>query len=308
LLKKQNKRLKRSANPLKVEAECAACILNRAAAEIKMATTNPALRFRAMIELIHVLKKEFKPSAVPADLGTKRDRLVKRVTGNNDPYKRSKRLCNENALKLLPYARKIVEEGYTQQDRFKRACLCAMVGNMMEFDIPGHNFTFGTLRKSLKEAAKDLVVDDTSKIYEAAKNSNKILYLTDNAGEIVFDTLLVEQLKNMGLTVIVAVKGGPILNDATMEDAEISGMTKIADKVITTGTDAVGFVPKEVSAEFMDVYKSVDMVFAKGMGYAETLTEYKLEKPHALLFRTKCEPVANFFGVPRNKNVAKLMP
>jgi len=308
LLKKQNKRLKRSANPLKVEAECAACILNRAAAEIKMATTNPALRFRAMIELIHVLKKEFKPSAVPADLGTKRDRLVKRVTGNNDPYKRSKRLCNENALKLLPYARKIVEEGYTQQDRFKRACLCAMVGNMMEFDIPGHNFTFGTLRKSLKEAAKDLVVDDTSKIYEVAKNSNKILYLTDNAGEIVFDTLLVEQLKNMGLTVIVAVKSGPILNDATMEDAEISGMTRIADKVITTGTDAVGFVPKEVSAEFMDVYKSVDMVFAKGMGYAETLTEYKLEKPHALLFRTKCEPVANFFGVPRNKNVAKLMP
>ena len=182
-----------------------------------------------------------------------------------------------------------------------------MVGNMMEFDIPGHNFTFGVLKKSLKEAAKDLVVDDTGKIYEMAKNSSKILYLTDNAGEIVFDTLLVEQLKNMGLTVIVAVKGGPVLNDATMEDAEISGMTKIADKVITTGTDAVGLAPKEVSAEFMDVYKSVDMVFAKGMGYAETLTEYRLEKPHALLFRTKCEPVANFFAAPRNKNIAKLM-
>jgi uncharacterized protein with ATP-grasp and redox domains len=50
------------------------------------------------------------------------------------------------------------------------------------------------------------------------------------------------------------------------------------------------------------------MVFAKGMGYAETLTEYKLKKPHALLFRTKCEPVANFFAVPTDKNVAKLMP
>ena len=130
---------------MKVEAECAACIINRAAAEIKMATTNPALRFRAMMELIHLLKREFKPSAVPADLGTKRDRLVKRVTGNSDPYRRSKRLCNENALKLLPYAKKIVDDGYTQQDRFKRACLCAMVGNMMEFDIPGHNFTFGVL-------------------------------------------------------------------------------------------------------------------------------------------------------------------
>lgn len=295
-------------SPLKVEAECAACIINRAAAEIKLATTNPALRFRAMMELLHMLSKEFKPSAVPADLGTKRDRLIKRVTGNDDPYKRSKRLCNENALKLLPYARKLVEEGYTQQDRFKRACLCAMVGNMMEFDIPGHNFTFGMLRKSLREAAKDLVIDDIGRIYEVAERSREVLYLTDNAGEIVFDTLLVEQLKNMGLKVIVAVKGGPVINDATWEDAEVSGMTKIADKVITTGTDAVGLAPKEVSTEFLSVYKSVDMVFAKGMGYAETLTEYKLEKPHALLFRTKCEPVANFFGVHRNKNVAKLMP
>ena len=293
---------------MKVEAECAACIVNRAAAEIKLATTNPALRFRAMMELLHMLSKEFKPSAVPADLGTKRDRLIKRVTGNDDPYKRSKHLCNENALKLLPYARGIVEEGYNQQDRFKRACLCAMVGNVMEFDIPGHSFTFRTLKKSLREAARDLVVDDTGKIYEVAQKARKVLYLTDNAGEIVFDTLLVEQLKNMGLTVIVAVKGGPVINDATMEDAEISGMTKVADKVITTGTDAVGLAPKEFSAEFMDFYNSVDMVFAKGMGYAETLTEYRLEKPHALLFRTKCEPVANFFAVPRNKNVAKLIP
>jgi uncharacterized protein with ATP-grasp and redox domains len=292
---------------LKVEAECAACIISRGAAEIKEATTNPALRFRAMMELLHMLSREFKPSAVPADLGTKRDRIIKRVTGNNDPYKRSKRICNENALKLLPYARKLVEEGYTQQDRFKRACLCAIVGNTMEFDIPGHRFTFRGLKRTLREAGKDMVVDDVNKIYEAAKNSSKVLYLTDNAGEIIFDTLVVEQLKNMGLTVVVAVKGGPVINDATLEDAEISGMTKIADKVITTGTDAVGLAPKEVSAEFLSVYESVDMVFAKGMGYAETLTEYKLKKPHALLFRSKCEPVANFFAVSKEKNVAKLM-
>jgi uncharacterized protein with ATP-grasp and redox domains len=64
---------------------------------------------------------------------------------------------------------------------------------------------------------------------------------------------------------------------------------------------------KEVSAEFLSVYESVDLVFAKGMGYAETLTEYKLRKPHVLLLRTKCVPVANFFGVAREKNVAKLM-
>ena len=293
---------------MKVEAECAACIISRAATEVVEATTNPALRFRAMAELLRLLSKEFKPTAVPADLGTKRDRLIKRVTGNDDPYKRRKRLSNEKALKLLPYVKKIVEEGYTQQDRFKKACLCAMVGNIMEFDIPGHRFTFGSLRKSFRESAKDLVIDDTNKIYELAKKTNTILYLTDNAGEIVFDTLLVEQLKDMGLKVTVAVKGGPVLNDATLEDVEISGMNKIADKIITTGADAVGLSIKEVTPEFLNHYHSADMIFAKGMGYAETLTEYQLKKPHALLFRTKCNPVANFFGVPRNKNVAKLMP
>jgi hypothetical protein len=293
---------------LKVEAECAACILNRAAAEATEATVNPALRFRVMTELLRLLSKEFRPTAVPADLGTKRDRLIKRITGNNDPYKRSKRISNEKALKLLPYVRKLVEEGYAQQDRFKKACLCAMVGNMIEFDIPGHKFTFTGLRKSFREAGKDLVIDDADKIYELAKKANTVLYLADNAGEIVFDTLLVEQLKNMGLNVTVAVKGGPVINDATLEDVEVSGMSKIADRIITTGTDAVGLPLKEVSAEFLDVYNSVDIVFAKGMGYVETLTEFKLKKPHALLFRTKCNPVANFFGAEREKNIAKLMP
>jgi len=292
---------------LKVEAECAACILSRAVAEIAEATTNPALRFRAVGEILRMLSREFKFSAVPADLGTKRDRLVKLVTGNNDPYKRSKKISNEKALKLLPYARKLVEEGYAQQDRFKKACLCAIVGNILEFDIPGHNFTFNGLKKSFREAAKDLVIDDTNKIYELAKHAHSILYLTDNAGEIVFDTLLVEQLKNMGLKVAVCVKGGPVINDATLEDAEVSGMSKIADKLLTTGTDAVGLSMKEITTEFLEIYKSVDLVFAKGMGYAETLTEYKLARPHALLFRTKCNPVANFFLAPREKNVAKLL-
>jgi uncharacterized protein with ATP-grasp and redox domains len=293
---------------LKVEAECAACILSRGAAESTEATTNPALRFRAMAELLRLLSREFRPTAVPAELGTKRDRMIKRVTGNNDPYKRSKRISNERALKLLPFVTKIVEAGYAQQDRFKKACLCAMVGNTIEFDIPGHNFTFNSLRKSFREAGKDLVVDDTIKIYELAKQAHTVLYLADNAGEIVFDKLLVEELKNTGLTVIVGVKGGPVINDATLEDAEFSGMSKVADRTITTGTDAVGLNLKEVSAEFRDAYDSADLVFAKGMGYAETLTEYKLKKPHALLFRTKCNPVANFFAAPREKNVAKLMP
>jgi uncharacterized protein with ATP-grasp and redox domains len=293
---------------VKVEAECASCLLARATAEAYYATTNPALRFRAMKEVIKLLNREFRPTTVPADIGTKRDRLIKQLTSNNDPYKRSKKMSNEKAMKLLPYARKLVEKGYTQQERFKKACLCAIVGNILEFDIPGHSFTFKTLTKSFREAAKDLVIDDVDKAYELAKKAKSVLCLADNAGEIVFDTLLVEQLKNMGLTVTYVVKGGPVINDATLEDVAPSGMDKIADNILTTGTDAVGLLPKEVSPEFLKVYEAAELVFAKGMGYAETLTELKLTKPHLLLFRTKCNPVANYFCAPRDKNIAKLMP
>jgi uncharacterized protein with ATP-grasp and redox domains len=261
-----------------------------------------------MAEIVKLLNREFRPTAVPAELGTRRDRLIRRLTGNDDPYRRSKKISNERAMKLLPKAREFVEAGYTQQDRFKKACLCAIVGNIMEFDIPGHVFTFSILRKSFREAQKDLVLDDVDKAYDLAKKASGILFLADNAGEIVFDTLLVEQLKNMGLTVTYVVKGGPVINDATLEDVESSGMRKLADNILTTGADAVGLLTKEVSPEFLKVYEAAELVFAKGMGYAETLTEYKLTKPHLLLFRTKCNPVANYFCAPREKNIAKLMP
>jgi len=293
---------------LKVEAECESCLLARATTQTYQATTNPALRFRCIAEVVKLLNREFKPTSVAADLGTKRDRIIKQLTSNNDPYMRSKKAANDKALKMLPHARKLVEAGNNQQERFKKACLCAIVGNIMEFDIPGHKFNLNNLSGCFREAAKDLVIDDIDKAYELAKKADSVLYLADNAGEIVFDTLLVEQLKNMGLKVTYVVKGGPVINDATLDDVPLSGMDKIADDILTTGTDAVGLQKKEVSPEFLKVYDAAELVFAKGMGYAETLTEYKLTKPHLLLFRTKCAPVANYFCASRDKNIAKLMP
>jgi len=293
---------------LKVEPECESCLLARAQTETYQATTNPALRFRCLAEVVKLLNREFKSTSVAADLGTKRDRIIKDLTGNNDPYSRTKKAANEKALKMLPHAKKLIETGNNQQERFKKACLVAIVGNIMEFDIPGHKFNLNSLASCMREASKDLFIDDIDKAYDIAKKANSVLFLADNAGEIVFDTLLVEQLKNMGLKVTYVVKGGPVINDATMEDIPLSGMDKIADEILTTGTDAVGLQKKQVTPDFLKVYEEAELVFAKGMGYAETLTEYRLTKPHLLLFRTKCVPVANYFCAPRDKNIAKLMP
>jgi uncharacterized protein with ATP-grasp and redox domains len=191
--------------------------------------------------------------------------------------------------------------------KFRKACLSAIVGNIIEFDLPDNPFKFTDLDKLINQAEVDLAIDDIPQIFQKAKETNTILYLTDNAGEIALDTLLVQELKNLGKNVTVAVKNGPILNDATIEDAKKVGMDKIANKVISTGSDSVGLFLEECSEEFLAIYRSVDFVIAKGMGHAETLTELKLSIPHALLLRTKCLTVANHFNVSTGKNIAKLL-
>ncbi len=292
---------------MKVEIRCASCILHRGYLEIQEATNDPSLQFKAMSSLIHFLAEEFKPTANPAHLGTKRDRLIRKITGNPDPYAKRKKISNQKALEILPVAKNLISNEISMELKFRKACLCSIVGNIMEFDIPDNPFKFTDLKKLIQDAEKDLAIDEILQIFNKAKKAKRILYLADNAGEIAFDTLLVQELKKLGPHVTVAVKGNPILNDATMEDAKHVGMHEVADEIINTGTDAVGLVPGECSDRFLNVYDSADFVLAKGMGYAETLTELQLTAPHALLLRTKCRPVANFFKVSIGKNIAKLM-
>ncbi|MFQ6074210.1 MAG: DUF89 domain-containing protein [Candidatus Bathyarchaeia archaeon] len=292
---------------MKVEAECAVCLLHRGYMEALEATEDKVLQWKAMTALTRLLSREFTPDAVPAILGTKRDRIIKDITGNPDPYAKKKQISNQKAMAVLPVAKRLIAKETSTESRFRKACMCSIVGNVIEFDIPEHTFEFEDIEKLIQEAEEQLAIDEVSEIFKLARSARQILYLTDNAGEIAFDTLLVQELKRLGAHVTVAVKGKPIINDATMRDAEYVGMRGIADHVITNGTDTVGLILEECSEHFLNLYTSVDLVVAKGMGYAETVTELNLTRPHALLFRTKCNPVARFFGVSRDKNVAKLM-
>jgi damage-control phosphatase, subfamily I len=260
-----------------------------------------------MTEILNFLVEEFKPTANPAVLGTKRDRIITEITGNPDPYNEKKQISNKKALELLPLAKSIVSKETLPEQRFRKACLAAIVGNIMEFDLPDNPFKFSDLEQLILQAEADLAIDDIPEIFESTKNAKTVLYLTDNAGEVALDTLLVQELKNLGAHVTVAVKEAPILNDALLEDAEAVGMDKMADRVMTTGSDSVGLFPEECSEEFLERYNSVDFVVAKGMGHAETLTELELPVPHALLLRSKCSTVAGHFGVPTGKNIAKIL-
>jgi len=294
---------------LKVTFYCSLCLFKRGYEAILEATEDMKIRFEAIQRLLQLLSREFKPTAIPAVIGTMRERLIKEVTGNPDPYAEKKKISNMEALKILPYAENIISSKQNDEERFRTAALVAIVGNIIEFGIPGHEFTFKEIKHLIRQAEEELVIDDLSEAFRMARKAKSILFLTDNAGEIAFDTLLVKELKRIMKNgkVMVGVKGKPTINDATLEDALLVGMNKVADEIVTTGSDAIGFIPSEYSSSFLKTYEDSDFVVAKGMAYAETLTEFELEKPHLLLLRTKCPTVAEYFGVSKNRNIAKIL-
>ena len=262
-----------------------------------------------MEAVTELIGKEFSKKAVAAVLGNKRERLIQKITGWKDYYSVLKKRSNLIALKVLSTAEKYLEEEGDLKEKFRRACRVSIAGNVIEFGILGHDFSLD--ESALEEfiETQQMGVDDLDKAYEFIKKEVKnILVLTDNAGEIVLDTLLVKTLKeiNPGLNAIVCVKSGPIMNDATMEDAKVAGILEIADEVIETGSSSIGLNLEECSEEILEKYYKSELIVAKGMGHYETMTEFIDELPCSVLFlfNAKCEPVADHAGVEKGKGVA----
>jgi uncharacterized protein with ATP-grasp and redox domains len=271
---------------------------------IKRSTEDENKRLDAMTKIFQMLGESFNPKIVPSYLGAERDRIIKRVTGCTDAYAEIKRRSNEKALELFPMMEEMVE-AEKPNNRFRVACKIACLGNVIEYDVPGHS---SDIDEALQKLGEEFFIDNTEEFLNIVSSGSEILYLTDNAGEIAFDRLVVRELKTRGCKVSVAVKGGPTLNDALMEDAEAVGMTLEADDVITTGTDAIGIRLEESSEKFVHRFQNADAIISKGMANWETLTEIPAPAPILYLFRTKCEPVATSVEAPLNRCIAKLVP
>ena len=141
---------------------------------------------------------------------------------------------------------------------------------------------------------------------ELCENAEEVLYLMDNAGEVVLDIILIDEIKKAGPKVVAVVKGGPILNDATVVDANEVKLSEYADEVIDTGVAAIGVNLERSSAEFKQRFLSAELIVAKGMGNFESLTEFEPDCPVVHIMRTKCNPVAQHVGCSRNKNVVMI--
>ena len=288
---------------MKVGSRCGYCLLHRGYKMIQMSAEDEETRRTAMQELLALLGREFTPDAVPSVIGAERGRVIARVTGCMDPYVELKREANRQGLEMLPRLSAMVEEA-PEEERLRMACLISCLGNVIDYDVPGNNSDIDDAMGLLSEG---FYLDDTDEFKGLIKPGSRVLFFTDNAGEIAFDTLVVEELRRLGCHVTVAVKAGPTLNDAIMEDAEAVGMKAAADEVITTGVAALGVRLDEAPEWFHERFHSADLIVAKGMANWETLTETPAPCPLIYIFRTKCEPVATAVGVPEKQNVAFLV-
>lgn len=289
---------------MKVGSECGYCILHRGHKIIQRSTKDEKRRVKAMSALLEMLGERYHPDAVPSYIGAERCRVLKTITGCTDPYADLKTKSNTLAVEILPKMREYVDK-HPPAKRLYAALMVACIGNVIEFDVPGHN---ADIQEALKGLEEGFAIDDSEKLRKLIKRGANVLLLTDNAGEIAFDTLIVRELRRLGAVVTVAVKAGPSLNDALMEDAEAVGMTKEANEVITTGADAIGVNLEETSGEFNSRFYGSDIIIAKGMANWETLTEVPAPCPLMYIFRTKCEPVARTVVAPLNVNIAKVVP
>jgi damage-control phosphatase, subfamily I len=289
---------------MKVGSECGYCILHRGHKIIQRSTQDEKRRVKAMAALFKMLGESYGPEAVPSYIGAERCRVLKTITGCQDPYADLKAKSNTQAVQILPRMVEYVDKQPSGK-RLYAALKVACIGNVIEFDVPGHS---ADIEEALKGLEEGFYIDDSEKLRKLIRKDMNVLLLTDNAGEIAFDRLVVRELRRLGAVVTVAVKTGPSLNDALMEDAEAVGMTKEANEVITTGADAIGVNLSETSEEFNRNFYGSDVIIAKGMANWETLTEVPAPCPLMYVFRTKCEPVARTVAAPKDVNIAKLVP
>ena len=281
--------------------ECVPCLLNRVLFEVQLVAPEKAQE--AMEESLHIMSSEYPKDMNSAALATKVHDRAYAISGSKDPYTDLKKRSDVAAELIFPRARRIVEEA---EDRLQAATLCAIAGNVLDFGIDvGFERPEELGKKFDQLVVEGLTINDLPRTKKILKRSKKVLYLLDNCGESVFDRLLVNEIKAYGPKVWGVVKGAPILTDVTMEDAKRARLDECFDRLLTTGSFAVGLDRKKIGRELKRELESADLIVSKGMANFESLSDEGL-RPIIYLMRAKCAPVARSIGAKRNDNVAKL--
>lgn len=279
------------------KAECIGCLEALARRTAGLAAPGTVKQEEILNQGLAYLNRNFSYTQIPTHLAGEMQRIIRTAGKNKDPFATVK----EKEMKI---ARELAEKTvFTTESSLDALIAFAARGNSIDF--------FLSLERLQEEMVKPVTLarDDTCWLYpllEGFKRAGRrktILYFADNAGECYFDLPLVTALEEFA-DVIYVVKENPVQNDLTLKDLESSGIRNKFKNVITTGTDSPGLDLSLVRKGFYDVLAKADLLFAKGMGYYETLPELPLPGPVFLLFKAKCSPIAESLNVPLNSYVA----
>jgi len=278
---------------MKLTPDCYECLRRLIWQAADLATEDTSLKQRAIKEATKILDDEFTYSQISIVIATKIHKVVREITRNPDPYRAMKEKESRIARDSYPELRSRYKESL-------HGCLrLAAAANVIDF-FRESNSIKEDIRKTVNFA-----LDDSERLEARLKKAGTVLYLADNAGELYFDLPIVNWMKRF-VRVTYVVKPSPVQNDLTLEDMRRSGMEGEFGKVMSTGVDSPGIVFSLASLQFKQEFESADLIFAKGMGHYEALSELPPEGKFFYCLMAKCQPVADSLGVPINSYVALL--
>ncbi|OQY13666.1 MAG: hypothetical protein B6I30_02525 [Desulfobacteraceae bacterium 4572_187] len=266
--------------------DCIPCFIRQTLEAARIATLDEKLQEKILRGVLRAVSK-MDLSKSPPVMGQYIHRLIREISGSQDPYKKLKDSFNKLALDIYPDLSDKVKKA---EDPFEVAVRFAIAGNIIDSGAV-HKLSKSYIIETIKQAMSQKLSGNIEKLRIAMNSAKNILYLGDNTGEIVFDKLLIEHLPVDRVTFVV--RGYPIINDATLMDAKIAGLTDIV-QVIDNGSDAPGTVLEDCSEEFIQHFSNADLIIAKGQGNYETLSsEYK---SIFFILKAKCPVIARNIG------------
>lgn len=272
--------------------DCYPCFLRQGLDAARHAGADEALQEKIMQKSL-LLLADAHPASRPPEISALIHRLVHIETGNNDAYRELKKISTQEALELLPWLQQVIRES---NDRLETALRLSAAGNIIDFGAAREFDLQGVIREVL---TAQFAIYHLQEFKQDLAKASTILFLADNAGETVFDRLLIEQL---GKPVYYAVKTTPIINDAIREDAVSAGVDQVAT-IIETGLDIPGADPENSTPEFRRLFQEADLIISKGQGNYEMLSEN--EEPLYFLLRAKCAIIARDLQVPIGSFILK---
>lgn len=289
---------------MKTYLDCIPCFFKQALDAARLAGATE-LEQKKILDALSKEVLNFKLDFCPPQMGRILYGLVGKITGKRDPFKEIKRKSNEFALALYPRLKKKVERS---KDKLLTAVELAIAGNIIDYGVKNSLNIAQEIKKIFAEEDKVIrregkAIFAYSSFKKALRQAKEILYLGDNAGEVVFDRILIEQMQDK--KIIYAVRDRPIINDCLMEDALFCGIDKYA-QIISSGSDAPGTVLSRCRPKFRRIYREAELIISKGQGNFEALAGQR--RPIFFLFKAKCPVVARHLKCKLGDIILKKAP